>query len=97
MTSVGLGDGSRQGTNHVFAFCWQHQVWKYEALICMNAHNSDGTKRMMLENTTFYRLSNKQQAAQFKTQTGSELSDKQYRLMGLYIGMPIQGRENLSI
>ena len=81
LTSVRIGDGSWRGTTHAFIFHWQDQVRKYETLVPISDHFSDGQKRTMLEGaihpqTELHAV--KTQANQHKTQSGVDLTYKQY-------------------
>lgn len=81
ITSVRLGDGSWRGSTHAFILHWQDQVRKYETLVDPGDHFSDGQKPTMLENTV-HPVSElrvvKTQAAQHKTQTGRDLTYREY-------------------
>jgi hypothetical protein len=81
LTSVRCGDGSWRGTTHAFILHWQDQVRKYETLVPPSDHFSDGQKRSMLENAVHPQpelRAVKNQANQHKTQTGLDLTYKQY-------------------
>ena len=81
LTSVRTGDGTWKGTMHTFILHWQDQVRKYETLVPISDHFSVGQKRTMLESAVHPQMevwAVKNQVNQYKTQTGVDLSYKQY-------------------
>ena len=76
ITSTNLGDGKWKGSTHAFILHWQDQIQKYHNLNPQQALSSD-LQCTLLQNAV-YPIAElwqvKLQAAQFKTQTGKDLS-----------------------
>jgi len=73
ITSARLGAGSWKNRTYAFIIHWQVQFRKYEALVPVANHFSEGPKKTMLQNTV-HSIAElravKQQAAQHKMQSG---------------------------
>jgi hypothetical protein len=77
ITSVRLGDGKWRGSSNGFVLNWVNQIRKYEAIVPVDDHFSDGQKRSMLENAVFSipdLRAIKTQADQHATHTGTHLN-----------------------
>src|SRR5688572_18036079 len=75
------------GTTHAFILHRQDQVRKYETLVPISDHFSDGQKRTMLENAVHPQMelhAVKTQANQHKTQSGANMTYKKYSNLLLF-------------
>ncbi len=80
ITSTNLGDGKWKGSTHAFILHWQDQIQKYQDLNPQQALSSD-LQCTLLQNAVYPIMELQQvkmQAAQFKTQTGKDLSYDKY-------------------
>ena len=81
ITSTKIDSSAWKGTAEGFILHWQEQVRLYESLVDPSDHFSDAQKRTMLENALApvkALKAVKDQANQFKTHTGNELSYEEY-------------------